>query len=515
MPGRKYKEVKKTNTEVSTMAITINTNVASLTGQRNLAGTSNAMNKALERLSSGLRINSAKDDAAGLAISDRMTSQIRGLNQAMRNANDGISLAQTAEGALQETTSILQRIRELAVQSANDTNSGTDRANIQKEVTQLQNELNRIADQTTFNSKALLDGTFTAQKFHVGSEADETISVTIGAARATTMGEEAASTLTNIGGIGAANTAVDLATQEAAGGNQVDADAAFTVVGSLGSSGALSVAAGASAYSIQNLVNGTSDSTGVTANATTTVSLAGLSHAGTVTMSLSSTDSGTVQGSAAAISVGVASVTDLTSLAEAINGASASTGITASLGATNAELVLTNESGFDISLENFASSGNAASTMTIGGETLTAAADDSAVIGGQVDFSAADSFSVTATATDIMAATGTSSTLSSVADIDVGTQAGSNDALNVVDQALAFVTDARANLGAVQNRFESTISNLMVVSENVSAARSRILDADFAVETSNLTKAQILQQAGLAMLAQANTIPQGALTLLQ
>jgi flagellin len=416
---------------------------------------------------------------------------------------------------MQESANILQRMRELSIQSANDSNSASDRVAIQKEVTQLQNEINRIADQTTFSGKNLLDGTFAAQKFHVGSEANESITVSVGSARATEMGDNAAATLTNVGGLGAANTGATLAAVEAAGGNQVAADAAFVVVGALGSSGNLSVAAGGSAASIASLVNGASDSTGVNAEASNSVTIENLSAVGTISFTLASTDSGVVQGSTASISVGISSVNDLTELVTAINNNTASTGITATLGATNASLVLTNETGYDISLGAFANDTVGNDTVDIGGQTLTEGGAIAAVIGGSVDFSSASSFSVTATATDIMAATGTSSALSSVADIDVSSQSGANNALNVIDQALSFISDARADLGAVQNRFESTIANLSNVAENVTAARARIMDADFAAETANMTKAQILQQAGVAMLAQANQLPQTALSLLQ
>ncbi|MBW2602595.1 MAG: flagellin, partial [Deltaproteobacteria bacterium] len=207
------------------MALTINTNIASLNAQRNLGRTQGMLNKSLQRLSSGLRINSAKDDAAGLAVSSRMTAQIRGLNQAARNANDGISLAQTAEGAMQESGNILQRMRELAVQSANDTNSSSDRANIQKEIVQLKDELTRIASQTSFNGKKILDGTFTAAQFQVGAFAGETISITVGNASATAMGAYTANSILNIGALAStANTDV----------NGVIADT-ITVAGSAGS----------------------------------------------------------------------------------------------------------------------------------------------------------------------------------------------------------------------------------------------------------------------------------------
>ncbi len=503
------------------MAITVNTNVASLTAQRNLSGTSNAMDKALQRLSSGLRINSAKDDAAGLAISDRMTSQVRGLNQAIRNANDGISLAQTAEGALQESTSILQRIRELAIQSANDTNSASDRANIQKEVAQLQSELNRIADQTTFNSKVLLDGSFAGAKFHVGAEADETISVTIGSARATSMGAQLITGTDTRDHVGATAAAPLAAAATATGvGNSVAGDD-LTIAGPLGTSTA-TIDADMSAAEIAAAVNVESDSTGVSASASNSVVISSVAT-GTISFSLTAEQSTGVIGSAGTVSAVITDSNDLSGLRDAINSQSAKTGITATLSAAGNSITMTNEAGNNIVVEG-ASDGDATDSvaMAVEGVNLTddGAADggdtDSIVVGGKVEFSAASAFSVSGdTTTDVLTAAAQSSDLSQVAQIDVSTQTGANSALNVVDEALNFIASTRADLGAVQNRFESTISNLMVVSENVSAARARILDADFAAETSNLTKAQILQQAGLAMLAQANTIPQGALTLLQ
>lgn len=502
------------------MAITVNTNVPSLTAQRNLTGTSSAMNKSLERLSSGLRINSAKDDAAGLAISDRMTSQIRGLNQAMRNANDGISLAQTAEGALQESTNILQRMRELSIQSANDTNSSSDRANIQKEVSQLQSELNRIADQTTFNSRVLLDGSFSAAKFHIGSEADQTISVSIGSARATSMGAQlinGTETKDHVGSVSTPPAALLTATTTA---NGVAGDD-LTIAGPLGIGTAV-VDPNDSAAEIASAVNGVVADTGVTASASNSIVVDTVTT-GTIAFTLSSEQSGAVIGSAGTISAVITDSNDLSALRDAINSESSKTGITATLSTSGAAITLSNEDGSDIVVEGVSNNDalDTAAVMNVGGVTLedeevTGLATDSILFGGKVEFSASTAFSVAGDATlDVMTAASTASTLSQVAEIDVSTQTGSNDALNVIDEALAFITSTRADLGAVQNRFESTISNLMVVSENVSAARSRILDADFAAETSNLTKAQILQQAGMAMLAQANTIPQGALTLLQ
>lgn len=497
----------------------INTNISSLTAQRSLDRSQGSLNTSLERLSSGLRINSAKDDAAGLAIVDRMTSQIRGLNQAVRNANDGISVAQTAEGALQEGSNILQRMRELAIQSSNDSNSANDRANIQKEVVQLQSELNRIAETTTFNGKSLLDGNFVTQQFQVGSNANETISVSIGSASATSIGADqiiGAATQDNIGG---ALTAV----ADATGGNNVAADAAFVITGGLGTS-TLSTALDATAASIAAQVNGATADTGVSATASTNVTIGNVST-GNVSFTLGSQDENQAAvGTATSVSAVITSPTDLTALRDAINAETARTGVTATLGAAGDTIDLSNTTGNDIAISD-ASNNDAADTTTVlevGGTALadsdstgSGAVTDSIVVGGKLQFNSSDSFLVQTTGTDILAATSTSSSLSSVADVDLSTRQGSQDALAVVDEALRFITDTRADLGAVQNRLDATISNLTSISENVSAARSRVQDADFAAETANLTKNQILQQAGLSVLSQANAAPQSVLSLLQ
>jgi len=488
------------------MAMTVNTNVLSLTTQRSLNKTQSSLTTSMQRLSTGLRINSAKDDAAGLGITDRMTSQIRGLNQAVRNAGDAISLSQTAEGSMQEATNLLQRMRELAIQSANDSNSSADRANLQKEVSQLQQELNRIADTTTFNGKNLLDGTFSAQKFHVGSNANETISVTVTSIRGTDLGNQAVSANTHVG------TAL-AAAADAAGGNGVAAQN-LTVNGTA-SSGALGVSLNDAASDIATLVNGASGTTGVTATASNSVVIDGLVVAGTVGFTLSSSNAGGTVGSAIAVSAAI-TTTDYSNLADAINAVSASTGVTAVLASNSQSITLENTTGDDINVVDLAHS-TATSTLDVGGVTLTeGGAVDSIVVGGTLSFSSASSFVVaTDTGTTVMAAASNASALSSVADVDIGTQTGSNNALDVLDQALRSISDSRADLGAVQNRLESTIANLSSISENVSAARSRVQDADFAAETSNMTRTQILQQAGVAMLTQANAQPQLVLSLLQ
>jgi flagellin len=482
------------------MALTINTNVASLNAQRNLGASQSNLAKSMQRLSSGLRINSAKDDAAGLAISDRMTSQVRGLNQATRNANDGISLAQTAEGAMQESTNILQRMRELAVQSANDSNTGTDRASLQKEVAQLQQELDRIATTTSFNGKKVLDGTFTAQSFQVGANAGETISFSVGGASSTQIGAHQHKV------DGTINTSVAATT------NAVLAQT-LTVSGSLGTD-TVSVANSASAKTVADSINNKSNSTGVSASAVTYAKLTvGATGAQSFDLSGKNTTGET-------ISANITDVNDLTELSDAINSKAAETGITASLSADKASITLKNAQGYDIqadwkagnvSLQGIKADGT---TTTTGTTALTAAG--SATVGGNVTFSAEKSFSVGSTVSGtVLSAATKGSALNSVGAVDIGTSAGATDALSVIDSAISFVDTERANLGAIQNRFESTISNLQNISENVSAARSRILDADIAQETSNMTKQNILQQAGVSILAQANQSPQLALSLLQ
>ena len=494
------------------MAQVINTNVASLNAQRNLTRSQSGLDVALQRLSSGLRINSAKDDAAGLAISNRFTAQIRGLNQAVRNANDGISLSQTAEGALAETGELLQRMRELSIQSANGSQSGTERAALQAEVSQLQQEINRIAETTTFGGRKLLDGTFGTESFQVGSNANETISISIANSRATAIG---ANTVASSGDINAAVTA-----GATAPANNVDAQS-LTIAGNLGSS-TISIAAGATGDQIASQVEAVSAGTGVTMTARTTASFAITAGAtGTVSMTIGSRSGSTNY--TASISVLVTNTTDLSALADAINASSAASGVTAT--SNGGTLSLVNEEGRDIFIQDYNNT-NATKTATLTGAsgaavTLTGgAATDSSTVGATLSFTSYQAFSVTSNtaAAGIFAGaanTSNASSLSSVASINIGTQQGAQNALAVVDAALQFIDATRGDLGAVQNRLLSTISNLQNVAENVTAARSRIMDADFAAETANLTRASILQQAGISVLAQANALPQQTLALLQ
>ena len=386
------------------MAQTINTNVASLNAQRNLNRSQGLLNQSLERLSTGLRINSAKDDAAGLAISERFTTQIRGLNQAVRNASDGISLSQTAESALGELTNNLQRIRELAVQSVNATNSASDRAALNAEVTERLAEVDRIAKQTSFNGVKVLDGSFGTATFQVGANVGETIAVSL-------------TTDVTTAAIGTVNTETGVAYAMDTVTTAGTADTVLTFTPAVGAASTVNVAAGA-----------------------------------------------TIQEAAAAI-----------------NNANIE-GVAAFVNDDGFLQVLSDEAGVVIT-EVVGGAGNV--TGLAGVTTIDEAAD------------------------------GTITTAESLAGLGVDTVGNANFAIARIDSALTDVNGLRGNLGAIQNRFESTIVNLQTVSENLAASRGRIQDADFAAETAALTKAQILQQAGVAVLSQANAQPQLALSLLQ
>ncbi|MBS1229385.1 MAG: flagellin [Proteobacteria bacterium] len=471
------------------MTQVIMTNVASLNSQRQLNKSQASLNQSLERLSSGLRINSAKDDAAGLAISQRMTSQISGMNVATRNANDGISLAQTAEGTLSTISDNLQRMRELSVQSANASNSSTDRTAIQQEITQLSSEIDRVAQQTDFNGTKLLDGSFSAQDFQVGANVGQTITVSsIASARTSALGQyQGFSSSTAL-----AATATDTAAAKtiSVGGNTFSynvATDAKAISAAINSSGIAGLTATASATTVASVA---------TTTATTT--------AGTASFVLNNI---TINVNAV---VGSASANKATALA-AINAQSSATGVVASDDGTG--LKLTANDGRNITM----------SAITLGTAVATTLADfglaGAATTGSTVNMNYKAPSGVTGSMTftgafapgaQAIAATGTS-----IAGLDVTTVAGANKAIDSIDAALASVNSSKANLGAIQNRFTSVVANLQSSSENLSASRSRIQDADFAAETAAMSKANILQQAGTAMLAQANSAPQNVLSLLK
>ncbi|WP_057094491.1 flagellin [Comamonas thiooxydans] len=501
------------------MAMTINTNIQSLNAQRNLGTSQSSLSTSMQRLSSGLRINSAKDDAAGLAIAERMSAQVRGLNQAQRNANDGVSLAQTAEGALSTIGGNLQRIRELAVQSRNATNSTEDRAALQKEVDQLKSEISRVATDTSFNGTKLLDGSFTAKEFQVGANQGQTIKVdSIVNADISKLGtwnsvvQAAAPETAKVPtGAAAGNTAVAAKAtiaNLAAGSTNIKVDGAtlnFTVdADTTGTGDALTLAsvnaglasAGldgvySAAYTdagglvLTNKAAGTAvppkiESGTTTVAATDVTKVAGTSPGDTVFAATSFSLNG------ATIDVGVTVGVENRNkdLVAAINAQTGATKVTASL--EDGKLKLTSERDINIALgtaPNAAASAAALTTQT-GLSVVSKLASPAAE---QTGFSG----------------------------LDISTVSGADNAILAMDAALKSVNSARADLGAIQNRFESVVSNLSVNSENLSASKSRITDADFAAETANLSRSQILQQAGTAMVAQANQLPQGVLSLLR
>nr|WP_295784513.1 flagellin [Rhodoferax sp.] len=491
------------------MASIINTNVNSLTAQRNLGMNASSLSTSIQRLSSGLRINSAKDDAAGLAISERFTSQIRGLNQATRNANDGISLAQTAEGAMKASGDILQRVRELAVQSANATNSAGDRQALQSEVGQLVSELDRISQTSEFNGSKLLDGTFGTQQFQVGANANQTIVAATGNLRTSVYGNNQNVASAGISTGGATSTA----------SNGVTAGS-VSVSGYLGT-GTLSVVASDSAKATADQINALKATTGVTATASTEARLSGMSTTGSYTISLKGDNTTAVT---ASFTLTATTGTDKFAAAvSAINDQSAKTGINASLSSDGTQVILTNASGNDINIATVAGVANAQSigvtaynaAGAAAGAAVALAASTTAAqstVGGYITLDSQKSFALSSGTSQL---TTGGSALNNVANVDITTFANATNALKTVDAALGFINGERAKLGALQSRFETSISNLQVTSENLSASRSRIQDADFAAETANLSRAQILQQAGTAMVAQANQLPQGVLALLR
>jgi flagellin len=489
------------------MAMQINTNIASLNAQRNLSTTQTSLATSLTRLSSGLRINSAKDDAAGLAISERFTTQINGLNQATRNANDGISLSQTAESALGELTNNLQRIRELAVQSANATNSASDRAALDQEVQQRVAEIDRIATQTSFNGRKVLDGTFGNAQFQVGANVGETISVNLTTGmRSTQIGQIATAT----GAVVTANALTDAGMTIAVGTGTAVAIGA-SVAGAANGQGT------DSAYSKVNAINAAGVA-GLTATAANT-------HTGafsTITGATSGTGTGYVSGTYTLVVNGTNVYTaqalgdggTLTGqqVAAQVNLFSTTTGVSASF--ASGSLTFSSSDGRNTNIVETIALGTAGTAGAAGSGTGILAGQEG-VIRGTVTLSASDNIVMTGQYADIGHAATISKDTTTISAVNVLTVAASNTTINRIDSALTSVSSLRSTFGAIQNRFESTISNLTAVSENLSAARSRIKDADFAMETANLTRAQILQQAGTAMLAQANSLPQGVLALLK
>ena len=399
------------------MAMSINTNVVSINAQRNLALSGGSLATSMQRLSSGLRVNSAKDDAAGLAIAERMSTQVRGLAVASRNANDGISLAQTAEGALSKVGDMLQRMRELAVQAGNATNSTSDREALNAELVQLRDEVDRVAKTTSFNGKKVLDGSFTGGVFQVGANSGDNITV---GALANTKVDQLGKTEFGTGSV----TGIADASKTAAANDMTNADVTIVITG-------------ANQVSAQVTIAKDADVTGDEA---------------------------------------------LGRVVQAINSKTADTGIVAFLAEDGKSIQYRAEKNADgvLASATMAVSGTAAGVTALLANPTTANADQTGIH-----------------------------------KIDIKSQAGAWESLQRIDSALDKVSSARAELGAIQTRFEKSIENIDIQQENISAARGRITDADFAQETANLSRTQILQQAGTAMVAQANQLPQQVLQLLQ
>lgn len=527
----------------------INTNIASLNAQRNLNSSQNLLNTSLQRLSSGLRINSAKDDAAGLAISERMSAQIRGLNQAARNANDGISLAQTAEGALGEIGNNLQRIRELAIQSANATNSADDRAALQKEVAQLKSEIDRVANQTSFNGTKLLDGSFANQAFQIGANQGQIINIAqIANAQISELGNwtsvATSASLTGVAAIGIANSVGDTpatialgAFTDGAGGAATDDFTATFTAGAdtftITATGATpNAAAIATAFVTAGFAaNGAGEVDGFTLDLGGEATIA--AAIGNDSLSVVRED-GVNFAYAEATSNGAAGSASYSSAPSFATAAAVSTDGVPVTTFSAGSFTLTGEAG--TATINFDAAGSASARASalvtaINNQSNNTGVTASLVNGNLALSSTTGNFTIAAgtgsasDATGLLAETGlTAGTTANYAagsaqigfaGLDISTVDDANNAVLAMDAALKSVNDARADLGAIQNRFSSVVANLNTTAENLSASRSRIQDTDFAAETAALTRAQILQQAGVAMLAQANALPNNVLSLLR
>jgi flagellin len=589
------------------MSLTINTNVASLNSQRQLMNSGNALDKATERLSSGQRINSAKDDAAGLAISNRMTSQIRGLDQAIRNANDGVSLIQTAEGALQEATNILQRMRELSIQSANGIYSDADRATLNAEAQQLKAELNRIAETTTFNGKALLDGTLGVAKLQVGNQANQTIDVKVGSFNTRSLGGSAgdivgsatangladlqalaatdaddtlyvndvaltdlsgadidslnkalASINADLDGKGAAASALVATTAEGTGDGALVAGTDFLEITVVDGDNQTQVYEITGTSSLEELVQKINDTTAITAsinedgklvlsgenitsiavadgNGTEALDAAGFDGTETdgnfrlVFTDTSGTGAGVKieGGDDAAASAAMLGVLDDLGIDATDDNGNLQGATVAAQALDKGDLVINGieigdvEAGADATeqLENLIEEINKVSAKT-GVVAFVGEQTDGIALRSTSGDSISIKYGNNAVDADVFTATGlqernVAGATGSVAGIAISTAAGAQKAISVLDKAIEQVNTTRSDLGAANNRLDFTMSNLANVSEKTAAARSRIVDADFAAETAALSRAQVLQQAATAMLAQSNARPQQVLTLIR
>ena len=491
----------------------INTNISALAAQSSLRMTNNNSATAMERLSTGIRINSAKDDAAGLAISTRMTANIRGMAAAIRNSNDGISLTQTAEGSLSAIQNNLQRIRELAVQSANSGNSQSDRDSMNLEAQQLISEIDRVATNSAFNGSKLLDGTYKDQDFQVGSGNDtsDRIRISIGNAKAASLGTVGSTTGTSVssGLTGAVSSSALAAGDLAIAGYAISA----TV-----SDGISYDDASASAIAKANAINASSSLTNVSATVLETTYTATVTATGALVAAGDLLINGVDIGS---LSATTSATLRAEQLVAAINAVASQTGVTADN--TTAAITLTAADGRNITLTATGVPTGLTGFVASGGGTTYGSIELTSLTGETTIGITGTSAGLTAIATDLsgdltsgaLSMTEETVTGQTVSAVDISSQSGAQSALSILDSAIDTVTNSRANLGAYQNRFEAAISNLETTSTNLQASRSRILDTDYAKETTNLAKAQIVQQAATAMLAQANQSSQSVLALLK
>jgi flagellin len=574
------------------MVMSVLTNISSLNAQNNLAKSQSKLSTAIARLSSGMRINSAKDDAAGLAIATRFTTQINGLNQAVRNANDGISLSQTTESALDEVTNNLQRIRELAVQSANATNSENDRAALDAEVQQRLAEVTRISQQTTFNGRHVLDGSFGQAAFQVGANVGETISVDLTkGTRAADVGAVASASSDVSGAFGSAAgltlAAGDLTVQLGSGtvvnvaagnyadatslaaaintaatsagvggtlatvsGNEIAFDNAESSAVTFGGSAATTLGMSSVAAQSSTTTDGTATSSGVISNFTVSdlsidlgdgagahtittgsyldaaalaaqintdvgATIAADDGTGKLVFTNSTANAFTVGGSTDSAALGVSTVAAQTS--GTTDGTATSTGVNAAVTAAAASTPLTLASG-DFSINGTAITGTFKDSKALvdqinssGISGVSAYINDA----GQLAINSQDDLVLAGSNTSLGFTAGTTAASGDLTTANVKTVAGANETINRIDSALQSISSIRSDLGAVQNRFDSTIANLQTISQNLDSSRSQIQDADFAAETANMSSANILQQAGVSVLAQANSTTQSVLKLLQ
>jgi flagellin len=472
------------------MSLVLNTNINSMVAQNSLTTSGNQLSTSLEQLSSGLRINTAADNAAGYAIVQGMTSQINGLNQASQNASDGVSLTQTGSGALQEVTNDLQTMRDLAVQSLNATNSSTDRADLDQQFQQLSADVDNVAKTTAFNGVNLLDGTFQGAAFQIGANVGQTITVS-------SVGSQRTAALGVYTGTNQSQQAVTY--NAAASALTVQAGTGPSIALGTVATDASAIAAAINAGGVAGL-SATANATSAVGTATTTVGTA--SGVSTFTLNGTTISANVVTGNA---------LTTKANTLQAINAVSASTGVTATDNGSG--LTLSSATGATIVVANFAA--GTATAATQGDLGLGGITNQTGTVNVSYNAPAGTSGSLVFTGAGFGQSYAIASTGTSIAASNVLTTTSSNAALTSIDAALQQVATTGAQLGAYQNRFQAAITGLNTTETNLQAARSSIQDTDYAQATSDLSKAQILQQASTAMVAQANTVPQNVLSLIQ